>query len=387
MSVSAKPPSNIENMPKELRDQILAKLPCNEVPKICLLSKSAGKICEDQNFWRNQYKLRHDVSVAAASTVFPSVWSKELRDPSDYRLEYGNECSFVMGRHKTIADSLVTCVTFSPDGSTIATGSDDRTAKLWDAHSLELKKTFNGHTDCVNRVAFSPDGSLLATGSDDRTAKLWDVGTGITIHTLLGHRFVLRHVAFSPDGLKLATTCSSDVRLWNVQSGQLNVTRTLHQHITGDIAFSPDGRTLATATFSGTVILLDAHSLELRRTLQGPDLWVHSVSFSPDGRTIATGTGHHTAMLKNLDTGTLHTLIGHDGPVVSVAFSPDGSLIATGSGDRTTKLWDARSGVLKATIQNLSTAWTVAFSPDGRTLAIGTLSATTNAVKLWAVLV
>src|SRR6266852_5992098 len=71
----------------------------------------------------------------------------------------------------------VGAVAFSPDGKLLATASADKTGKLWDVESGEVKATLSGHTDCVCAVAFSRDGKTLATGSFDQTAKLWDVET------------------------------------------------------------------------------------------------------------------------------------------------------------------------------------------------------------------
>src|SRR5262249_33149102 len=106
-------------------------------------------------------------------------------------------------------------VAFSPDGRYALTGSDDRTARLWDVATGQPIRQFVGHTDIIGGVAFSPDGKYVLTGSDDKTARLWDAATGQQLRVFSGHTDPAPRVAFSPDG-KYVLTGSNDktARLW-----------------------------------------------------------------------------------------------------------------------------------------------------------------------------
>jgi energy-coupling factor transporter ATP-binding protein EcfA2 len=102
-------------------------------------------------------------------------------------------------------ESSVLSVAFSPDGKTLATGSDDQSVKLWDVSSRQNVATLKGHESSVRSVAFSPDGKTLATGSSDQSVKLWDVSSRQNVATLKGHEDSVWSVAFSPDGKTLAS--------------------------------------------------------------------------------------------------------------------------------------------------------------------------------------
>ena len=265
----------------------------------------------------------------------------------------------------------VNSVAFSSDSGTVATASDDRTVRLWDARTGKPGKTLTGHKGQVNAVAFSPNGNTLASGSWDRTAILWDATTGERRRTLSGHKDQVLSVAFSPHSQTLATaSADTTARLWNVTSGKQQKTLKAHNDWVNAVTFSPDGSTLATASSDTTATLWDAATGKLITNLWAANI-LTSVAFSPDGNTLAAAGNDHTTTLWDVDTELLlTTLVGHTNTVHSVAFNPDGSTLATAGDDHTARLWDNPTGKHRTTLPG-HTDWvySVAFSHNGRTLA------------------
>ncbi len=90
-----------------------------------------------------------------------------------------------------------------------------------DYQKFKELSTLSGHSDQVRSVAFSPDGKTLASGSDDKTVKLWNVADGKELRSLSGHSSIVTSVAFSPDGKTLASVSwDKTVKLWNVADGK-----------------------------------------------------------------------------------------------------------------------------------------------------------------------
>ena len=274
----------------------------------------------------------------------------------------------------------VAAVSFSPDGSLLASGSSDGTILLWDMRSRERVATL-GHTDGVVAVSFSPDGSLLASGSSDGTILLWDMRSRERVATL-GHTDGVAAVSFSPDGSLLASGSSDGtILLWDMRSRE-RVATLGHTDGVVAVSFSPDGALLASGLGDRTVLLWDVATREQVATL-GHRFWVNAVSFSPDGTLLASGLWHRTVLLWDVATREqVATLEGHTNVVYSVSFSPDGALLATGGWDGMVILWDVLTREKIIAFGHTDAIRSVSFSPDGTTLAAGGEDGT---ILLWNV--
>ena len=268
-------------------------------------------------------------------------------------------------------NSHVPSVTFSPDGKTIASASRDGTVRLWDVATATLKHTLTEHTDDVWSVAFSPDGKLLASGSEDNTVRLWDVATATLKYTLTEHTDYAHSVVFSPDGKTIAIGSIQKVTLYDVTKATLKHTLTGHRYAVLSVAFSPDGNTIASGGADYTVRLWDANTATHKHTLTGYTYQVDSVAFNPDGKTIATASGVD-ASLWDVETAThIHSLPGHTSVGSNVTFSPDGKTIASANWTEV-NLWDVETATHKYSLpEHRQYVYSVAFSPDGETIATG----------------
>jgi WD40 repeat protein len=290
----------------------------------------------------------------------------------------------------------VRCLSFTPDGANLVSGSFDKTIKLWQLATGTAIHTLTAHVKGVFALAVSADGRLLASGSWDEVIKLWDLETGTLLQNLTQHQASVRSLAISPDSNTLISgSFDKTIVLWNLPDG--NVTKTIADtEPVAAIALSANGEFLASTGDDGTVKIWSLASGQQLAKSSGNKHCIGSLVISPDARTIAAGTVNGYIVLwqlHNTDNGLpqqielAQTIKAHAGQINACVFSADGQYLITGSVDGKAKVWyrgedlrfrDKARSILKGDPGR--SVMSVAISPQSQSIAIGGADGT---IQLW----
>jgi len=323
------------------------------------------------------------------------------------------------------ADSEVSTLAFTSDGTRAISGHEDGTIRVWQADGTGRPVVLRGHTGRVTGVAFEIDdteGYPLATHGDDGTLRLWSLdGSGRSqvfrrADMVLGDRelpkwyqegsddaviftgalagivmnsFRGSTLAVSPDGRFVVDGFwEVAARVWGPGvSGEALVLRGEKGQV-ASAAFSQDGKSVVTGHADGTARVWRIPSAEplvfgcaARSACRGDG--VMSADLSPDGSLLAMTSSDGTARIRRADgTGEPVVLRGHERDVSSIGFSPDGTRVVTGSHDGTARIWPVDGGGALVVVQHGGRVVDVAFSPDGSRVA--TASQEGNETRIWS---
>lgn len=279
--------------------------------------------------------------------------------------------------------SSINALAFSSDGTTLASGSADRTVNLWKVDSKIPRCSLSGHSSLIESVVFSPDGRTLASGSWDYTIKIWDIETGELIHTLGEHSGWIKSLAMSSNGLILASgSADKTIKIWDTNSLSVRTALCGHTAAIHTLAISPDGQILASGSSDKTIKIWNLCNGDVQLTLEGHSEAVNSVAFSPSGQILISGSADKTIKIWHLASGTvLYTLTEHSDSVTSIAINNQGNSLISGSADKTIKIWHPGTGRLRHSLSGHSAGvMAVAISPDSRKIASGSQDKT---IKIW----
>ena len=243
---------------------------------------------------------------------------------------------------------------FSPDGTKLASGSKDKTVRLWNTTTGDELAILRKHTGWTNVLAFSPNGERLASGGTDKTVHLWDTDTGKLITTLNKHLSSIAALSFSPDGRTLASgSADGTIRFWNTETGDLlplNITE--HTEWVKAASFVKDSSTLASIAFNGVITFWDLQTSQKTDVqMTGHRDFLPALAFSSDGIKLANVSAKATM------------------------FFDQSSGFSTWSADHLVRLTDVTTGrelgTLNETNAGVNLGASMTFSPDKKTVAFG----------------
>ncbi|MCG9128744.1 WD40 repeat domain-containing protein [Candidatus Poribacteria bacterium] len=302
-------------------------------------------------------------------------------------------------------DKDIWSLAFSNDGSLFASGSIDKTVRLWDTENRQPVAKFSGHDSWITSVALSTNGSILASGDADKRIILWDTKTKNKKAELKGHTNGVCTLAFSPDGTTLASgSYDGTIRFWNPNTGkETSIFTSGHTKWITSLAFTPEDTILTSVDYNGTVKLWNMKTKEGHSYLNiEQNLRDCAVSHSQNANLYAAMGNNSTTAFYSLGSGMIGGVAGLPvemfqlwdlttkeelhGPwthqnyyINAVTFSPDNKMLVVSDRRKGILSWNIDTGE-EIVLFNLQSHWRnrLIFSPNGKILAFQGRHSTTH---------
>lgn len=343
-----------------------------------------------------------DVSVSRDGLVASASADKTIKV---WKLD-GTLLSTLKHHNQGHSDSI-TCVSFSPDGQILASGSSDGAVVLWQVKNQRVSQLNQFPVgSSVSSLSFSSDSQMLAVGTRDDSIN--DSTGSISLWNRKGERLDrwekadsnnILALSFSPDNRFLAFGGDDRmVKLWQIKGGStpkisiahIKFPEVMHDGSIDDVSFSPNGRFLASASKDGTVKLWNLNG-DLLDTLPHQNKPVKAVKFSPDSNFIISAGDDYSINLwklnhegDKLNAKFFTAFKGHINSVSGLGFSPDGRTIVSSSWDKTVRVWSLQGVLLNLLEDGSEPIWTVKFNPIQPILASAGGDLADFKIRIWS---
>jgi len=286
----------------------------------------------------------------------------------------------------------VVSVSVSPDSAFVATGSKDKSIKLWELSTGREVKSFLGHEKTVTSLDFTSDGKYLLSGSNDKTIRLWDIASGKPVFSITAEEYV-NDVAIDPNMKFFVSAGTKDngypdsASVYDFKSRKI-IARIPINSREISVAFSPDGRYIGFGEDNRTVNVYNTSNWQKAQTFAFQEGWcggcMSLLVFSPHGKLVYMASSDGPVKKYDLASGKL-LKVYEEKPdnLAGLAISPDGKKIARAT-EKDVLMWDESSGNLLTTIkaEEGGNFHAIAFTLDSKKLLI---TSDDNTVITWNV--
>jgi WD40 repeat protein len=346
-----------------------------------LLQRATRQRYDDATAVLQDLRLEATVSQPASVSVPVAVGQSASPPPMSKKAAW--RCVQTLTRHQ----GEVTAIAISPDGELIASGSTDKTIRLWSLRTGELLYTWmgrslrfwQGHQDQITALVFSPNSQVLISSSADGTIKQWDLNSGELFSSLPSHGWGVSAIALSPtEPLLVSGSEDGLLQLWDLETEELVADIAQLQQPIMTLAIDATGQTVWSNS-GKTISQWDLSDDRLLATLNGHTEPVTAIALA--GCTLISGDTDKLLKLWNLNTGQQQKVIAaHRERVHSLVVRPASQQFASSSEDGTVKLWDVWTGQRLATLRHGWSVRAIAFSPDGERLVSGSAD---EVIRIW----
>lgn len=317
-------------------------------------------------------------------------------------------------------------VAFSVDGRSLISVSDDKSIRIWNSSTGELKQTLRGqigdgsegkiytlalspneryiavggflsydgsgsgniriidiksnkqvarligHTNVVHSVNFSKDGRYLVSGSSDNSIRIWNVSSKRQIAKLKGHTNAIYGVVFSPDGSKIVSASyDKSVKIWDWRNKQVIKTIDRHNRRVQTVAYAPNGQYFATGGYGGKTFLWDKAG-NLLKEISTVKTTVKKLRFSANSQKLVVG-GKFQTIFRVPDGEVIRTLTKHTYATGMAFWGRTGKYLVTGGGSRKEiYVWNTQTGKFVSHIKGKGKIkYNVGFAKNNLKIAFG----------------
>ncbi|MCL2444367.1 MAG: WD40 repeat domain-containing protein, partial [Treponema sp.] len=281
--------------------------------------------------------------------------------------------------HFSSYSDIVNSIVLSSNGEYIISGHSqvndlsDSCIYIWESKTGALVNTLERQKKGILSVDITPDGKTIASGSEDAIVRIWDIENNTVLHTLYGHNTFVTTVSFSPDGTKLASSSyDGTVKIWDTNTGRFITEYKIEEQRIFDVKWNPNGNQLAAAAngvhFWDLQFPINSFVIETEP--------IHNITYNPDGSRLAGGTQQNTLYI--WDTKKGEEIFSKEGDInaniIALCYSPNGMYIAFAIQnvyqtliDTSIKIWDAETGDLLTQLDGHdSTVTDIHFTQDSK---------------------